>query len=209
MLHKSTVLPQQAWRTRSAASHNSKILSLPSIWVRARASSRLRRSPAITRRAIWLTHSCTDSWDSLGESANAWWQDVNNGAWTTLDPLIAFRDFSILSEFTPVSDCSTISDYPTITCECLVTGSLPALSWTRLLCPVPTNCRFLRVLNDSNATLTESVFSLCDLGNTVSENVAPHHLLNIKTVSERRENILWFHVPPKIYFKYGCLPVSR
>ncbi len=45
-------------------------------------------------------------------------------------------------------------------------------------------------------------------GNTVSENVTPHHLLNIKTVSERRENMLWFRVPPKIYFKYGCLPVA-
>jgi acetaldehyde dehydrogenase / alcohol dehydrogenase len=45
-------------------------------------------------------------------------------------------------------------------------------------------------------------------GNTISDNVAPHHLLNIKTVSERRENMLWFRVPPKIYFKNGCLPVA-
>ncbi|HHP7229658.1 MAG TPA: bifunctional acetaldehyde-CoA/alcohol dehydrogenase, partial [Xenococcaceae cyanobacterium] len=45
-------------------------------------------------------------------------------------------------------------------------------------------------------------------GNSVSENVTVHHLLNIKTVSERRENMLWFRVPPKIYFKYGCLPVA-
>lgn len=45
-------------------------------------------------------------------------------------------------------------------------------------------------------------------GNTVSENVAPHHLLNIKTVSERRENMLWFRIPPKIYFKSGCLPIA-
>ncbi|OCR01070.1 bifunctional acetaldehyde-CoA/alcohol dehydrogenase [Oscillatoriales cyanobacterium USR001] len=44
--------------------------------------------------------------------------------------------------------------------------------------------------------------------NSVSENVAPHHLLNIKTVTERRENMLWFRIPPKIYFKYGCLPVA-
>ncbi len=42
-------------------------------------------------------------------------------------------------------------------------------------------------------------------GNSVSENVAPKHLLNIKTVAERRENMLWFKVPEKIYFKYGCL----
>ncbi len=45
-------------------------------------------------------------------------------------------------------------------------------------------------------------------GNSISENVAPRHLLNIKTVTERRENMLWFRVPPKIYFKFGCLPVA-
>jgi acetaldehyde dehydrogenase/alcohol dehydrogenase len=45
-------------------------------------------------------------------------------------------------------------------------------------------------------------------GNTVSDNVTPHHLVNIKTVSQRRQNMLWFRVPPKIYFKYGCLPVA-
>ena len=45
-------------------------------------------------------------------------------------------------------------------------------------------------------------------GNSVSENVGVKHLLNIKTVAERRENMLWFRVPPKIYFKYGCLPVA-
>jgi acetaldehyde dehydrogenase/alcohol dehydrogenase len=45
-------------------------------------------------------------------------------------------------------------------------------------------------------------------GNSVSENVTPRHLLNIKTVSERRENMLWFRIPPKIYFKSGCLPVA-
>lgn len=43
-------------------------------------------------------------------------------------------------------------------------------------------------------------------GNSVSENVGVKHLLNIKTVSERRENMLWFRVPPKVYFKPGCLP---
>jgi acetaldehyde dehydrogenase/alcohol dehydrogenase len=42
-------------------------------------------------------------------------------------------------------------------------------------------------------------------GNSVSQNVGPKHLLNIKTVAKRRENMLWFRVPPKIYFKYGCL----
>ncbi|PJI07063.1 MULTISPECIES: bifunctional acetaldehyde-CoA/alcohol dehydrogenase [Clostridium] len=42
-------------------------------------------------------------------------------------------------------------------------------------------------------------------GNSISENVTPRHLLNIKSVAERRENMLWFKVPQKIYFKYGCL----
>ncbi len=44
--------------------------------------------------------------------------------------------------------------------------------------------------------------------NSVSANVGPHHLLNIKTVTERRENMLWFRLPPKVYFKYGCLPIA-
>ena len=45
-------------------------------------------------------------------------------------------------------------------------------------------------------------------GNSVSENVGVKHLINIKTVAERRENMLWFQVPPKIYHKFGCLPVA-
>lgn len=45
-------------------------------------------------------------------------------------------------------------------------------------------------------------------GNSVSENVGVKHLLNIKTVAERRENMLWFRTPQKIYFKKGCLPVA-
>ncbi|NRA47486.1 MAG: iron-containing alcohol dehydrogenase, partial [Oligoflexales bacterium] len=45
-------------------------------------------------------------------------------------------------------------------------------------------------------------------GNSISENLTAQHLLNIKTVSERRENMLWFRVPPKVYFKAGCLPVA-
>jgi acetaldehyde dehydrogenase/alcohol dehydrogenase len=45
-------------------------------------------------------------------------------------------------------------------------------------------------------------------GNSISENVEPTHLLNIKTVAERRENMLWFRIPPKIYFRYGALPVA-
>ena len=43
-------------------------------------------------------------------------------------------------------------------------------------------------------------------GNSVSENVGVKHLLNIKTVAERRENMLWFRSPEKIYIKRGCLP---
>ena len=45
-------------------------------------------------------------------------------------------------------------------------------------------------------------------GNSVSENVGIKHLLNIKTVAERRENMLWFRAPEKIYMKRGCLPVA-
>ena len=45
-------------------------------------------------------------------------------------------------------------------------------------------------------------------GNSVSENVGIKHLLNIKTVAERRENMLWFRVPEKVYIKKGCLPVA-
>lgn len=45
-------------------------------------------------------------------------------------------------------------------------------------------------------------------GNSVSDNVGVKHLLNIKTVAERRENMLWFRTPPKIYMKRGCLPVA-
>ena len=45
-------------------------------------------------------------------------------------------------------------------------------------------------------------------GNSVSENVGVKHLLNIKTVAERRENMLWFRAPQKVYMKKGCLPVA-
>ena len=45
-------------------------------------------------------------------------------------------------------------------------------------------------------------------GNSVSENVGVKHLLNIKTVAIRRENMLWFRAPEKVYFKKGCLPVA-
>ena len=45
-------------------------------------------------------------------------------------------------------------------------------------------------------------------GNSVSENVGVKHLLNIKTVAERRENMLWFRAPEKVYIKRGCLPVA-
>lgn len=45
-------------------------------------------------------------------------------------------------------------------------------------------------------------------GNSISENVGVKHLLNIKTVAERRENMLWFRTPSKVYIKKGCLPVA-
>jgi acetaldehyde dehydrogenase/alcohol dehydrogenase len=44
--------------------------------------------------------------------------------------------------------------------------------------------------------------------NSISVNVTLHHLLNIKTLAEGRENMLWFRIPGKIYFKSGCLPVA-
>ena len=45
-------------------------------------------------------------------------------------------------------------------------------------------------------------------GNSISENVGIKHLINIKAVAERRENMLWFRAPEKVYFKKGCLPVA-
>ena len=45
-------------------------------------------------------------------------------------------------------------------------------------------------------------------GNSVSENVGVKHLVNIKTVAERRENMLWFRAPEKVYIKKGCMPVA-
>jgi acetaldehyde dehydrogenase / alcohol dehydrogenase len=45
-------------------------------------------------------------------------------------------------------------------------------------------------------------------GNAVSENVGVKHLLNVKTVAERKENMLWYRVPPRVFFKRGCLPIA-
>ncbi|MDD6796158.1 MAG: bifunctional acetaldehyde-CoA/alcohol dehydrogenase [Clostridiaceae bacterium] len=45
-------------------------------------------------------------------------------------------------------------------------------------------------------------------GNSVSENVGPKHLINVKSIARRRENMLWFRVPEKTYYKYGCLPIA-
>lgn len=45
-------------------------------------------------------------------------------------------------------------------------------------------------------------------GNSVSDNVGVKHLINVKTVAERRENMLWFRTPEKVYFKKGCMPVA-
>ncbi len=61
-----------------------------------------------------------------------------------------------------------------------------------------------------NFKLTPSLTLGCGSwgGNSVSENVGCKHLLNIKTVAERRENMLWFRAPEKVYLKKGCLPVA-
>ena len=61
-----------------------------------------------------------------------------------------------------------------------------------------------------NFKLTPSLTLGCGSwgGNSVSENVGIKHLLNIKTVAERRENMLWFRAPGKVYFKKGSLPVA-
>ena len=61
-----------------------------------------------------------------------------------------------------------------------------------------------------NFALTPSLTLGCGSwgGNSVSENVGIKHLLNIKTVVERRENMLWFRAPEKVYIKKGCLPVA-
>ena len=61
-----------------------------------------------------------------------------------------------------------------------------------------------------NFKLTPSLTLGCGSwgGNSVSENVGVKHLLNIKTVAQRRENMLWFRAPQKVYMKKGCLPVA-
>ena len=61
-----------------------------------------------------------------------------------------------------------------------------------------------------NFRLTPSLTLGCGSwgGNSVSENVSVKHLLNIKTVAERRENMLWFRAPEKVYMKKGCLTVA-
>ena len=61
-----------------------------------------------------------------------------------------------------------------------------------------------------NFSLTPSLTLGCGSwgGNSVSENVGVKHLLNIKTVAERRNNMLWFRAPEKVYIKKGCLPIA-
>ena len=61
-----------------------------------------------------------------------------------------------------------------------------------------------------NFNLTPSLTLGCGSwgGNSVSENVGVKHLLNIKTVAERRENMLWFRAPEKVYIKKGCMPLA-
>lgn len=61
-----------------------------------------------------------------------------------------------------------------------------------------------------NFKLTPSLTLGCGTwgGNSVSENVGVKHLINVKTVAERRKNMLWFRTPEKVYIKRGCLPVA-
>jgi len=61
-----------------------------------------------------------------------------------------------------------------------------------------------------NFKLTPSLTLGCGSwgGNSVCENVGVKHLLNVKTVAERRENMLWFRTPQKVYIKKGCLSVA-
>ncbi len=61
-----------------------------------------------------------------------------------------------------------------------------------------------------NFSLTPSLTLGCGSygGNSVSENVGIKHLLNIKTIAERKNNMLWLRVPQKVYIKRGCLPVA-
>src|SRR6476620_10496648 len=85
----------------------------------------------------------------------------------------------------------------------------------RRYCPNPVFWGF-RVLTIANsiAQNIDRVVMAVNLGcgswgdNSISVNTTPHHLVNIKTVADRRENMLWFRIPPKIYFKSGCLPVA-
>ncbi|MEF2639821.1 MAG: bifunctional acetaldehyde-CoA/alcohol dehydrogenase [Lachnospiraceae bacterium] len=61
-----------------------------------------------------------------------------------------------------------------------------------------------------NFRLTPSLTLGCGSwgGNSISENVGVRHLLNIKTVAERRENMLWLRTPEKVYFKRGCMSAA-
>ncbi|MCI6007481.1 bifunctional acetaldehyde-CoA/alcohol dehydrogenase [Oscillospiraceae bacterium LCP25S3_E10] len=61
-----------------------------------------------------------------------------------------------------------------------------------------------------NFKLTPSLTLGCGSwgGNSVSHNVGVMDLINTKTVAERRENMLWFRAPQKVYFKKGCMPVA-
>ena len=78
----------------------------------------------------------------------------------------------------------------------------------RILVNTPTSQRGIGDMY--NFKLTPSLTLGCGSwgGNSVSENVGVKHLLNIKTVAERRENMLWFRAPQKVYLKKGCLPVA-
>ena len=83
-----------------------------------------------------------------------------------------------------------------------------AMKTCRIVVNTPSSCGGIGDLY--NFKLAPSLTLGCGSGggNSVSENVGVKHLINIKTVAERRENMLWFRTPEKVFFKKGCMPVA-
>ena len=93
-----------------------------------------------------------------------------------------------------------------------VSGKLQAFSQAMKACRILVNTPSAQggIGDLYNFRLTPSLTLGCGSwgGNSVSENVGVRHLLNVKTVARRRENMLWFRAPEKVYFKKGSLPVA-
>ena len=96
----------------------------------------------------------------------------------------------------------------TVTCKEKVDKFTDAMKTCRILINTPSSHGGIGDLY--NFKLAPSLTLGCGSwgGNSVSENVGVKHLINIKTVAERRENMLWFRAPEKVYFKKGCLGVA-